>query len=154
MAIQFGDTFNDRGEVLTYLLSELMLKKKIQKLKMCCQILPPIFLGNVEFRKHTANSKTATQRQNRQTWTKRRKLHHVAGSLQVVNHLLLGDEMCGLVDQRHKRVEFVWPIVEQVVGVFGPLKVYDAGQSVDLGIDGFVYDEAGEELLWFLLKYD
>lgn len=43
------------------------------------------------------------------------------------------------------------PIVEQVVGVFGSLKVNDAGQSVHLGIDGFVYNKAGEELLRFLV---
>lgn len=69
-----------------------------------------------------------------------------------MNHLLLGNKMCGLVDQRHERVEFVGPIVEQVVGVFGSLKVNDAGQSVHLGIDGFVYNKAGEELLRFLVE--
>lgn len=69
-----------------------------------------------------------------------------------MDHLLLGNKMRGLVDQRHERVEFVGPVVEQVIGVFGPLKVNDAGQSVDLGIDGFVNNEAGEELLRFLVK--
>lgn len=69
-----------------------------------------------------------------------------------MDHLLLGNKMCGLVDQRHERVEFVGPVVEQVIGVFGPLKVNDAGQSVDLGIDGFVYNKAGEELLRLLVK--
>lgn len=35
-------------------------------------------------------------------------MHCIAAvSLQVVDHLLLGDEMRGLVDQRHERVEFV-----------------------------------------------
>lgn len=61
-------------------------------------------------------------------------------SLQIMNHFLLGNEMCGLVDQRHKWVEFVWPVVEQVIGVFGPLKVDDASQPVNLGVDGLVYN--------------
>lgn len=69
-------------------------------------------------------------------------MHVDAVSLQVVDHLLLGDEMRGFVDQRHEGVEFVRPVVEKVVGVFGPLKVDDASQPVDLGIDGFVYDKA------------
>lgn len=60
--------------------------------------------------------------------------------------------MRGLVDQRHERIEFVGPIIEQVIGVFGSLKVNDAGQSVHLGIDGFVYNKAGEELLRFLVE--
>lgn len=64
----------------------------------------------------------------------------VAVSLQVVDHLLLGNEMRGLVDQRHERVEFVRPVVEQVIGVFRPLKVDDASHPVDLGIDGLVYN--------------
>lgn len=71
-------------------------------------------------------------------------------SLQVVDHLLLGNKVRGLVDQRHEGVEFLRPIVEQVVGIFGPLKVDDASEPVDLGVDGLVYDEAGEELLRFL----
>lgn len=71
-------------------------------------------------------------------------------SLQVVDHLLLGDEVRGLVDQRHERVEFVRPVVEQVVGVFGPLEVDDASQPVHLGIDGLVDHQSGEELLRFL----
>ena len=29
-------------------------------------------------------------------------MHNVVVSLQVVDHLLLGNEMCGLVDQRHE----------------------------------------------------
>lgn len=66
--------------------------------------------------------------------------HYALVSLQVVDHLLLGDEMCGFVDQRHERVEFVRPVVEQVVGVFWPLEVDDAGQPVDLGVDGLVYN--------------
>ena len=78
--------------------------------------------------------------------------HCVVVSLQVVDHLLLGDEMRGLVDQRHERVEFVRPVVEQVVGVLGPLEVDDAGQAVHLGVDGLVHDEAGEELLGLLAK--
>lgn len=57
-----------------------------------------------------------------------------------MDHLLLGNEMRGLVDQRHERVEFVRPVVEQVVGVFGPLKVDDASEPVDLGIDGLAYN--------------
>lgn len=61
-------------------------------------------------------------------------------SLQIVDHLLLGNKMRGLGDQRHEGVEFVRPVVEQVVGVFRPLKVDDAGQPVHLGIDGLVYD--------------
>ena len=32
------------------------------------------------------------------------------------------------------------PVVEQVVGVFRPLKVDDAGQPVDLGVDSLVYN--------------
>lgn len=67
-------------------------------------------------------------------------MHNVVVSLQVVDHLLLGNEMCGLVDQRHERVEFVRPVVEQVVGVFRPLKVDDAGHPVDLGVDSLVYN--------------
>lgn len=66
--------------------------------------------------------------------------HFVLVSLQIMNHFLLGNEMCGLVDQRHKWVEFVWPVVEQVIGVFGPLKVDDASQPVNLGVDGLVYN--------------
>lgn len=65
---------------------------------------------------------------------------HSFCSLQVVDHLLFGDEMCGLVDQRHEGVEFVGPVVEQVVGVFGPLKVDDASHAVNLGVDGLVYN--------------
>lgn len=57
-----------------------------------------------------------------------------------MDHLLLGNEMRGLVDQRHERVEFVRPVVEQVVGVLGPLKVDDASEPVDLGIDGLAYN--------------
>lgn len=67
-------------------------------------------------------------------------MHAVLLSLQVVDHLLLGNQMCGLVDQRHERVEFVRPVVEQIVGIFGPLKVDDACQPVHLGIDGLVYN--------------
>lgn len=78
--------------------------------------------------------------------------HVVVVSLQVVDHLLLGNEMCGFVDQRHERVEFVRPVVEEVIGVFGPLKVNDTSQSVHLGIDSFVNNKAGEELLRFLMK--
>lgn len=72
-------------------------------------------------------------------------------SLQVVDHLLLGNEVRGLVDQWHERVEFVWPVVEQVVGVFGPLEVDDACQPVHLGVDGLVDHQSGEELLRFLV---
>lgn len=73
-------------------------------------------------------------------------MHCIAAvSLQVVDHLLLGDEMRGLVDQRHERVEFVRPVVEQVVGVFGPLKVDDASQPVHLSVDGLVDHESGEK---------
>jgi len=67
-------------------------------------------------------------------------LSFVNVSLHVVDHLLLGNEMCGLGDQRHEGVEFVRPVVEQVVGVFGTLKVDDARQPVDLGVDGLVYN--------------
>lgn len=74
-------------------------------------------------------------------------------SLQVVDHLLLGDKMRGLVDQGHERVEFVRPVVEQVVGVFGSLKVDDAGESVNLGINGFVHNQAGEKLLRLLPRH-
>lgn len=69
-----------------------------------------------------------------------------------MNHLLLGDEMRGFTDQGHGRVEFAWPIAEQVVGVSVPLKVDDAGQWVNLEVVVFVYVEAGSELLRFLLK--
>lgn len=67
-------------------------------------------------------------------------MHFVLVSLQVVDHFLLGNEMCGLVDQRHERVEFVRPVVEQVVGIFRPLKVDDSSQPVNLGVDGLVYN--------------
>lgn len=77
--------------------------------------------------------------------------NNAVASLQVVDHLLLGDEMCGLVDKRHEGVEFVRPVVEQVVGIFGSLEVDDSSQTVDFGIDGLVDDEAGEELLRFLM---
>lgn len=74
-------------------------------------------------------------------------------SLQVVDHLLLGNKVCGLVHQRHEGVEFVRPVVEQVVGVFGPLKVDDAGESVNLGINGFVHNQAGKKLFRFLPRH-
>ena len=74
----------------------------------------------------------------------------LCGSLKVMDHLLLGDEMGGLIDQRHERVELVGPVVEQVVGVLGPLEVDDAGQTVHLGIDGLVHHQGGEELLRLL----
>lgn len=80
-------------------------------------------------------------------------MHSFVVSLQVVDHLLLGDEMRGLVDQRHEGVEFVRPVVEQVVGVFRPLEVDDASQPVDLGVDGLVHHEAGEEFLRLLPEY-
>ncbi len=57
-----------------------------------------------------------------------------------MDHFLLGNEMCGLVDERHEGVEFVRPVVEQIIGVFGPLKVDDASQPVHLGIDGLVHN--------------
>lgn len=81
------------------------------------------------------------RKQNKNKYEPKRKImHSVLVSLKVVDHLLLGNEMRGFVDQRHERVEFVRPVVEQVVGVFGPLKVDDASQPVDLGIDGLVYN--------------
>lgn len=58
--------------------------------------------------------------------------------------------MCCLVDQRHEGVEFLWPVIEEVVGIFGPLEVDDSGQAVHFGVDGFVHNEAGEKLLRFL----
>lgn len=73
-------------------------------------------------------------------------------SLQGVNRLLLLGNMCGLTDQRDERAEFVWSAVEQVVGVFKPLKIDEVGQSFNLGRDGFVYNEAGYYLLRFLLR--
>ena len=87
------------------------------------------------------------------TYGPKQKTTYYSFSLQVVDHLLLGNEMSGLVDQRHERVEFVRPVVEQVVGVFWPLKVDDAGHSVNLCVDGLVHNEAGEELFRFLRKY-
>lgn len=92
-----------------------------------------------------------------QIWAKRQNQTIVimhctaAASLQVVDHLLLGYEVRGLVDQWHERVEFVWPVVEQVVGVFGPLEVDDACQPVHLGVDGLVDHQGGEELFRFLV---
>ena len=76
------------------------------------------------------------------------------GSLQVMDHLLLGDEMGGLVDQGHEGVELVGPVVEQVVGVLGPLEVDDTGQTVHLGIDGLVHHQGGEKLLRLLQGRD
>ena len=47
--------------------------------------------------------------------------------LQIVDHLLFGDEMCGFVDQGHEGVEFVRPVIQEVVGVLGSLEVDNAG---------------------------
>lgn len=88
------------------------------------------------FKKHFHRRK-----QNKNNYEPKRKImHSVLVSLKIVDHLLLGNEMRGLVDQRHERVEFVRPVVQQVVGIFGPLEVDDASQPVDLGIDGLVYN--------------
>lgn len=46
------------------------------------------------------------------------------------------------------------PVVEQVVGVFGPLEVDDACQPVHLGVDGLVDHQGGEELLRLLLRQE
>lgn len=103
-------------------------------LEYCCLHSPPVYclFKNIPIEgkktdKYEANDKI---------------MHNDAVSLQVVDHLFLGDEMRGFVDQRHEGVEFVRPVVKQVVGVFGPLKVDDTSQPVDLGIDGLVYDKA------------
>lgn len=69
-----------------------------------------------------------------------------------MDHLLLGDKMCGFVDERHEGVEFVRPVVQQVVGVFGPLEVDDACQPVHFGVDGLVHHQVGQELLRLLKK--
>lgn len=70
--------------------------------------------------------------------------------LQVVDHLFLGDEMCGFVDEGHEGVEFVGPVVQQIIGIFGPLEVDDACQPVHFGVDGLVHYQVGQELLRLL----
>lgn len=69
-----------------------------------------------------------------------------------MDHLLLGDEVCGFVDEGHERVEFVGPVVQQVIGVFGPLEVDDACQPVHFGVNGLVHHQVGEELLRLLQR--
>lgn len=67
-----------------------------------------------------------------------------------MDHFLLGDKVCCFVDEGHEGVQFVGPVVQQVIGVFGPLEVDDAGQAIHFGVDGLVYYQVRQELLRFL----
>lgn len=69
-----------------------------------------------------------------------------------MDHFLLGDEVCGFVDEGHEGVEFVGPVVQQVVGVFGPLEVDDACQTVHFGVDGLVNHQIRQERLGLLQR--
>lgn len=118
-------------------------------LSMCCRfpISYSLQLYDIGITLHSQSTnipyiqKHSYRRKDKNKHESRHKIiHYVLVSLQVVDHLLLGNKMRGLVDQRHERVEFVRPVVEQVVGVFRPLKVDDASEPVDLGIDGLTYD--------------
>lgn len=70
--------------------------------------------------------------------------------LKVVDHLLLGYEVCGFVHKWHQRVQLVWPVVENIVGVLGSLEVDNSSQPVNLCIDGLVYHQIGKKLFRFL----
>lgn len=78
---------------------------------MCCRfqsyhigrVLPSQSTSTLYFQK-----KHSHRRENIDKYEPKDKImHYILVSLQVVDHLLLGNEMRGLVDQRHERVEFV-----------------------------------------------
>jgi hypothetical protein len=64
-----------------------------------------------------------------------------------VDHLLLVDQVRGLVDRAHERIQIVTPVVEYLVDVLLVLEGHNAGEAIDLAADRFVHDQVGEELL-------
>ena len=75
---------------------------------------------------------------------------HSRKLVEFMHHFFLGDEMCCLVDKVHKCSDIMWPVIENVIGVLGLLEVYNAGQSIDLGLYCLVDNKVRQEFLSFL----
>jgi hypothetical protein len=64
-----------------------------------------------------------------------------------VDHLLLVDQVRGLVDRVHELVQIVTPVVEHLVDVLLILEGDYSGQAVDLTTDRLVHHQVRKKLL-------
>lgn len=67
-----------------------------------------------------------------------------------MHHLLLVDEVSGVVHESHERVETVGPVIEHVARVLERTEAHDAGRPVDLGCHALAYYHRAQELFRFL----
>lgn len=70
-----------------------------------------------------------------------------------MHHLLLVDEMSGVVDKFHERVQAVGPVVEYVTRVFQGAEADDASGSVNLGLHTLAHNHCAQEFFCLLPKF-
>lgn len=72
----------------------------------------------------------------------------------TMHHLLLVDEVSGVVDEFHERVQAVGPVVEHITRVFQGAEAHDSGRPVNLSLHALAHNHRAQELFRLLQTFN